>query len=283
VAINNSGQVAGYDGYNRPGLGSEQAYIQSQGVTTQLGVLPGAEESIPAAINNTGQVAGYSEHSFVTNSSGTGVVDAPAGQSWVHAFLYNGSTMVDLGTLGGKESYANALNNHGDVVGMSGILPQLNSGDRNQIYHAFLVPFAGKMIDLGTLPGDTASVAYGINDKGQVVGWSGPSWAYPYQQATNLQSHAFLYQGGQMADLNKLIPPIGVTLTNARAINDQGQVLVTGVDSNGKSADYLLTPAGLPVPPAPVYPEAPVPEPSTLAVLALGLAAWAAKWARLGS
>jgi hypothetical protein len=52
VAINNSGQVAGYDGYNRPGLGSEQAYIQSKGVTTQLGVLPGAEESIPVAINN---------------------------------------------------------------------------------------------------------------------------------------------------------------------------------------------------------------------------------------
>src|SRR5262249_20298364 len=101
VAINDSGQVAGYDGYNRPGLGSLQAYIQSKGVTTQLGVLPGAEESIPAAINNSGQVAGYSEHSFVTNSSGTGVVDAPAGQAWTHAFLYNGSTMVDLGTLGG--------------------------------------------------------------------------------------------------------------------------------------------------------------------------------------
>jgi probable HAF family extracellular repeat protein len=280
VAINNAGQLTGTDAYNLPGLGAYQAYVQSGGVTTQLGVLPGAEISLPTAINNSGEVAGNSFHEFVANPNGPGVINAPSNQAWTHAFLYNGSTMVDLGTLGSKESYAAAMNNHGDVVGMSGIVASLDAGDPNQVFHAFYVPLGGKMVDLGTLPGTNASGATGINDKGQIVGWSGLSSTITAEQGTALTSHAFLYQNGLMTDLNMLVPQNGVVLTKALAINNQGQILVDGIDSKGNDEQLLLTPVGQPVPGSPMYGEAPVPEPSTLLVLVFGAIAFAAKWAR---
>jgi hypothetical protein len=61
------------------------------------------------------------------------------------------------------------------------------------------------------------------------------------------------------------------------AINDQGQILATGVDAQGNPEQVLLAPAGEAVPPNPIYPEAPLPEPSTLLVLVAGVAALAAK------
>jgi len=41
------------------------------------------------------------------------------GNAAEHAFLYNGSTMLDLGTLGGIDSTGAAINNRGEVVGVS--------------------------------------------------------------------------------------------------------------------------------------------------------------------
>jgi probable HAF family extracellular repeat protein len=69
------------------------------------------------------------------------------------------------------------------------------------------------MIDLGS-PGEQ-SVAYGINDAGQVVG--------------SFNGHAFVtgLNGAGMTDLNSLasLPP-NVILTAATAINNYGQVVV---------------------------------------------------------
>ena len=68
--------------------------------------------------------------------------------------------MKDLGTLGGTESVAHAINNSGKVVGEA----QVSTNDR----HAFLYS-GGQMKDLGTL-GGSGSSANDINDSGQVVG-----------------------------------------------------------------------------------------------------------------
>ena len=68
-----------------------------------------------------------------------------------HAFLYRGGVMHDLGTLGGQNSVANAINNSGQIVGYSQVAPSaadLQSGQ--QIYHGFLYE-SGKMIDLNTM------------------------------------------------------------------------------------------------------------------------------------
>jgi probable HAF family extracellular repeat protein len=70
------------------------------------------------------------------------------------------------------------------------------------------------LTDLGTL-GGTESFAYGLNDKGQVVGSS--------RVAGDLSIHAFLYSDGKMTDLSPLnsgsIQTVGPT-----GINNAGQV-----------------------------------------------------------
>jgi probable HAF family extracellular repeat protein len=68
--------------------------------------------------------------------------------------------MTNLGTLGGSESSANAINAGGQVVGQA----TTTSGDS----HAFLYS-GGSMTDIGTL-GGSQSYANGINANGQIVG-----------------------------------------------------------------------------------------------------------------
>ena len=65
--------------------------------------------------------------------------------------------------------------------------------------------------DLGTLGGD-ASAALGINDRGQVVGWS---------QDSDGRTQAFVWQNGTMTGLG-FLP--GGTTSVANAIGDQGQI-----------------------------------------------------------
>jgi probable HAF family extracellular repeat protein len=72
--------------------------------------------------------------------------------------------IVDLGTLGGTTSTADAINERGQVAGWS------DTAGGN--HHAFLYG-DGIMQDLGTLTGGSDSYATALNDLGQVVGYSG--------------------------------------------------------------------------------------------------------------
>ncbi|MFN3649244.1 MAG: hypothetical protein ACK47B_06645 [Armatimonadota bacterium] len=77
-----------------------------------------------------------------------------------------GYTLRDLGTLGGEQSGATALNNHGEVVGWAETGGAVRDGVRE--FHA--VRWAADGIqDLGTL-GEYHSAAFGINNRGEVVG-----------------------------------------------------------------------------------------------------------------
>src|SRR5207244_3608057 len=79
-----------------------------------------------------------------------------------HAFFWDGTTMRDLGTLGGNFSDALALNGAGQAAGTS----TTASGDQ----HAFF--WNGTIMrDLGTLGGNL-SVAVALNEAGQVAGYS---------------------------------------------------------------------------------------------------------------
>jgi probable HAF family extracellular repeat protein len=89
-------------------------------------------------------------------------------------------------------------------------------------------------------------------------------WATTSSGAT----HAFLYQNGQMTDLNSLLPSSlsGVTLLGATSINNEGQIIAFGGTSQyGPMQDYLLTPPGE----APLAGVSNLPEPTTLAFFGL--------------
>ena len=72
--------------------------------------------------------------------------------------------MQDLGSLGGQNSAAQAINTAGQIVGFSDL-------STSNVTHAALWLAPNEIQDLGTLGGNYA-VAKGINDVGQVVGWS---------------------------------------------------------------------------------------------------------------
>jgi probable HAF family extracellular repeat protein len=89
-----------------------------------------------------------------------------AGDVISHAFLYASGMLVDIGSLGGSDSYATGINEAGDVVGVS------NLGNPNGGYHAFLYS-GGVLKDLNDLIdpslGLTLTYAGDINDKGQIA------------------------------------------------------------------------------------------------------------------
>lgn len=194
--INNAGQITGSSG---------DAYLYSNGVITDLGVLPGGSMSSGQGINNGGEIAGYG--------------DTPTGN---HAFIYENGKLKDIGVLpGGMNSEGAAINDCGQVTGFS---------DVAKGSHAFLYSH-GRMKDLGALPGATQSSGNALNNHGDVVGQS--------------NGHAFVYTNGKMRDLNKLVlPNSGWILQSATGINDKGEIAVTATDISGQGVNFalLLTP-----------------------------------------
>ena len=163
------------------------------------------------AINASGQVAGW--HNGLE------------GFLWLPEPAYGlPAGMNDLGSLPGHEStYPESTNSHGQIVGRAGGPPE----------RAFLwlpTPAYGLpagMNDLGDLPGteNHTNWAKDINDLGQVVGWG-------YAESP-LGQHAWLWQNGQMIDLNdvKNRLPGGLgwsTLSRASAINNEMQIAGQG-------------------------------------------------------
>jgi probable HAF family extracellular repeat protein len=99
------------------------------------------------------------------NDAGEVVGHAQVSSGYMHAFLWNGLAMQDLGTLGGSSSYAYGINDDGQTVGYS----TLSDGAD----HAFLYS-NGLLLDLNSLIGAgsgwTLDAAYAVNNAGQIVG-----------------------------------------------------------------------------------------------------------------
>jgi probable HAF family extracellular repeat protein len=131
------------------------------------------------------------------------------------AFLYNGKTEVDIGTLGGNFARATAVNRCGQVTGWS--------SRTDGAAHAFL--YDGSMHDLGTL-GGRESFGLAINNCGKVTGWA---------VTASGQTHAFLYDGKTMQDLGSFLGQ-----SSGEAINDVGQVVGAAYQPTGGLAHAFL-------------------------------------------
>jgi len=143
--VNNVGAVVGTasDSLNR-----DRAALWQEGNLIDLGGLSGGQWTAARAINDLGQMILW----------GT-----PFGETRNQAVFWDGnlgSSVVDLGTFGGGESWAFGLNDLGFVVGWA----EKESG----YYHAFVWNGEEKT-DLGTLGGYYSS-AYGINNQGAIAG-----------------------------------------------------------------------------------------------------------------
>jgi len=159
--INGRGQVAGFSSL---ASGTSHAFFWDGATMQDLGAVgrdywpgdPSSWFSNATALNGRGRVAGFSAGDF------------PAEEL---AFFWDGTTMHSLGTLGGADSHAMAMNDRGQVVGQAA-LPSSSCYNYDVGCHAFLWNGA-TMLDLGSL-GSGPSVALALNGRGQIAGWSSP-------------------------------------------------------------------------------------------------------------
>ena len=252
--INNAGQVTGYSTDTN---GVAHGFVFSGGVMTDIGGLGGGTDVFPQHINSAGQVAGFAsvtnnEFAFLftapytfsnlgtiatamlpamaaaygVNDAGRVVGIGTGSNGFNRAFrsTING-TLEELGTLGGEGTWAYAINNSNQIAGTADYI----TGDT----HAFLFTDSAGMSDLGTLGGYT-STAFALDNAGNAVGTA---------EMVNRDSHAALWPpGGGVRDLNELIPSnSGWVLTEARGVNDAGQIVGNGLH-NGQQRAFLLTP-----------------------------------------
>jgi len=190
--------------------------------TTQRTLPPpkGYQNSFAYSVNDRGNAVGWS------NTTANPVDSA----SIVHATLFGRHGTIDLGTLGGRRSRAYAINDHDVVVGVSeladgtqrafryaGRMETLDTLTGGTYSIAFDINSAGQIAgasglpspsnkprvhavlwlkgvpqDLGALEETGNSVAYAVNDLGEVTGVSD----------LDEEETVFLYQQGTMRDLH---------------------------------------------------------------------------------
>jgi probable HAF family extracellular repeat protein len=222
LALNNRGDVAGYSRARAPGDTTEayHGFLYQNGAMYDLGAPAGSAFAQVSAMNENGTLVAigdfgmsylwkggaWSPMNFHGTPRAINRLDEVVGNFQVgaaqRAFLYSEGVAVELGTLGGTSSRANAINDRGIIVGNASL-----SGDATT--HAFVFE-NDRMRDIGTL-GGTYSTANDINSSGVVVGGS--------HDVANRMT-AFIYDSAGMR------PLLNIPGTHsATAINDRGAVV----------------------------------------------------------
>ena len=266
--INISGQVVG--AFTPTGTTTTHAFLYSGNLMQDLNNhLQNSDWTLQTAtsINNTGQIVG------------TGV--SVGTMQNIEAYRFNYGSVTDMGATM-RSPGTPKINTAGQIVGVNATSSTNTDGSTSVLNRAFL--YANNLlIYLGVLGGRN-SYAYGINDSGQVVGYSDTATNYVahafiysdgvmqdidtmgniYSQARGVnasgqvvgafgvhsgpvQTHAFVYSGGEMQDLNTLImaSSSGWILVQANAINDAGEIVGYGTNPDGKQHAFKLKPLPL--------------------------------------
>lgn len=156
------------------------------GFSQVLGTILDDEIAVAVDINNP-----YESDDPDVNHVGAQII----GTSGDLGFLWEGSAMTRINSLGGDSCHPTDINNLGRVVG--------NATTTSGKTHAFLwqiVDAKPVMTDLGTLGGDN-SYATAINDDGVVVGYAETGRYFVDATGSYPIAHAFLWKDGIMYDL----------------------------------------------------------------------------------
>jgi len=232
-SINNAGQVVGF---SRDTNEVEHIFLwdRANGMI-DLGTSGKFSESI--VINDTGQVIiGWAENDD---------------HLWRAIFWDHATGMTELGTFKRHESYicdvntvsyANAINNAGQVVGYAE--KRVILGVRKR---AFIWDSINGMVNLGTISFfkggpilGNESVAVDINDSGQVIGYTGSILNEVFGFG-----RAWLWDKNYgMIKLDDLLPPNSGWrhLIYASAINNRGQIVGGGITVKKEFHAFLMTP-----------------------------------------
>jgi probable HAF family extracellular repeat protein len=207
--LNDNGTVVG-DSLN-PDTGLYTAFSASATMPPTALAVP-ADSSSATAIDSDGRATGYAtfggeQHAFITEP----------GPGAVH----------DLHTLGGNYSIGYSINS-GEVVGSS-----INGAGHTVAFYYTGTPMTAVPLD-GPFASSDTSDAYGVNSSGEIVGDANVS---PTVQ------HAYLYDGSHALGDGSHTLDIsnGLDSSSGVAINNSGQVVVNGFDSDGNAVSYLYT------------------------------------------
>jgi uncharacterized membrane protein len=219
VAINNDGHIVGQ--WIRPNFDTSEGFLFANNTFMLLPKLVPSGPVYPSAINDAGDIVGS-----------TPIRDAFYD---FRAILIRNGGVQNLGLLPDMvSSVAYGLNDRGTIVG-SCLGP---GGFKGFVYRD------GAMTDVGALPGLENTLLWQVNNHEQIVGGCfktlGPGPVVPV-------SHAIVISDGVMHDLNDLVPPGSRwLLTNARAINERGEIMAQGEPRRGgfQQRTFLLTPLG---------------------------------------
>lgn len=174
----------------------------------------------PIKLNNRGQIAGN-----YVNSAGHN-----RGFFWDPKLGF-----MDIGTLGGESTTVTAMNNRGDVVGVSDRTVKSIYDKSINEKQAFTWKHGKAISDLSTLTSELGlsgdlSVAMSINDLGEVVGYSNSGTLHK-GKLIRLAARPFHWRSSNMAQIPILETSPAVAV-RAVAINNFSEILLTIEDKS---------------------------------------------------
>jgi probable HAF family extracellular repeat protein len=220
--------------------------LTSIAASSLLAALAVAQPAPRYTITDLGTLGGTYSYAYGNNNEGwvAGGAATPTQTDGVSetAFLWHNGHIINLGTLGGPNSGAGGPNARGEAVLSSETSkPDPNSEDfcgfGTHLQCLAATWKHGELTALPNLPGGNNAAAFGINNRGEIVGFAETDTtdvcATPFQA---LRFEAVIWEpNGQ---IRELLPLKGDTVAFAFGINDHGQA----VGSSGLCSNTTLPP-----------------------------------------
>jgi len=207
-----------------PALGLSCALFAAEPATAQtytitdLGTIPGGNFSTALGINQSGEITGWS-----------GTSEADIGGIPGSAFLYRDGKIQDIGPSFANGSIGTAVagaDQKGDEQKRKVRVVGYGNDGQGDTYGFLYQDHFSKI--LGLLPGGTTSIAYGVNESGEVAGAADDSGG---------QVQAVIFKDGNVISLGTLGATVGGG--EALGINNLGDVTGNATAANGDADGFL--------------------------------------------